>query len=198
MRRLLQAAQVNETLSTCRFAQRMLQVTEDAQQNKGGLTSVHGNLFKLDPVMQQYLEVTAYFIKTHACSMRPHDIASSSTLRPLCHCSWSRQKSTQRRTLCENFGNRTAGEELIFIIVQQMTASAVAREKAQLYAEFSRLQHSQGQELDESEFQELEALRHKYAAIRIVSLSCCSCIGAIRKCLFMRMSWLAIMLHKCR
>lgn len=54
----LQESQLSETLSTCRFAQRMMQVTVDAQKNKGGMSSVHGNLFKLDPVMQQYLEVS--------------------------------------------------------------------------------------------------------------------------------------------
>lgn len=54
----VQASQLSETLSTCRFAQRMMQVTVDAQKNKGGMSSVHGNLFKLDPVMQQYLEVS--------------------------------------------------------------------------------------------------------------------------------------------
>ena len=53
----VQVSQLSETLSTCRFAQRMMQVTVDAQKNKGGMSSVHGNLFKLDPVMQQYLEV---------------------------------------------------------------------------------------------------------------------------------------------
>ena len=46
-----------ETLSTCRFAQRMMQVKVDAVQNTSSLAGVHGNLFKLDPVMQQYLEV---------------------------------------------------------------------------------------------------------------------------------------------
>ena len=52
----------------------MMQVTVDAQKNKGGMSSVHGNLFKLDPVMQQYLEVSllaatssAYAI-VHGCS----------------------------------------------------------------------------------------------------------------------------------
>lgn len=54
----MQESQLSETLSTCRFAQRMMQVTVDAQKNKGGMSSVHGNLFKLDPVMQQYLEVS--------------------------------------------------------------------------------------------------------------------------------------------
>ncbi len=53
----MQESQLSETLSTCRFAHRMMQVTVDAQKNKGGMSSVHGNLFKLDPVMQQYLEV---------------------------------------------------------------------------------------------------------------------------------------------
>lgn len=53
----MQADQLNETLSTCRFAQRMMQVAENAQRNTGGLSAVHGNLFKLDPVMQHYLEV---------------------------------------------------------------------------------------------------------------------------------------------
>ena len=48
-----------ETLSTCRFAQRMGQVQVDAVQNGGGLAGVHGNLFKLDPMMQQYLQVRA-------------------------------------------------------------------------------------------------------------------------------------------
>ena len=58
MHACVQAGQLSETLSTCRFAQRMMQVTVDAQKNKGGMSSVHGNLFKLDPVMQQYLEVS--------------------------------------------------------------------------------------------------------------------------------------------
>ena len=40
-----------------------MQVTVDAQKNKGGMSSVHGNLFKLDPVMQQYLEVSQPYIK---------------------------------------------------------------------------------------------------------------------------------------
>mmetsp|Transcript_35249 Transcript_35249/g.99762 ORF Transcript_35249/g.99762 Transcript_35249/m.99762 type:complete len:825 (-) Transcript_35249:144-2618(-) len=53
-------SQINETISTCRFAHRMMQVTEDAHSNNDGFNSVHGNLFKLDPVMQGYLEtVTA-------------------------------------------------------------------------------------------------------------------------------------------
>ena len=56
---MMQAAQINETVSTCRFAQRMMHVAVDAQQNVGGLSSVHGNLMKLDPLMQQYLEVGA-------------------------------------------------------------------------------------------------------------------------------------------
>lgn len=60
----MQASQLSETLSTCRFAQRMMQVTVDAQKNKGGMSSVHGNLFKLDPVMQQYLEVSHSFVAT--------------------------------------------------------------------------------------------------------------------------------------
>ncbi len=42
----------------------MMQVTVDAQKNKGGMSSVHGNLFKLDPVMQQYLEVCYLVIET--------------------------------------------------------------------------------------------------------------------------------------
>ena len=54
---MMQAAQINETISTCRFAQRMMHVAVNAQQNIGGLSSVHGNLMKLDPLMQQYLEV---------------------------------------------------------------------------------------------------------------------------------------------
>lgn len=53
----LQAAQINETVSTCRFAQRMMHVAVAAQRNFGGLSSVHGNFMKLDPLMQQYLEV---------------------------------------------------------------------------------------------------------------------------------------------
>ena len=55
---IAQAAQINETLSTCRFAQRMMHLAVDAKQNIGGLSSVHGNLVKLDPLMQQYLEVS--------------------------------------------------------------------------------------------------------------------------------------------
>ncbi|KAK9818001.1 hypothetical protein WJX72_005592 [[Myrmecia] bisecta] len=88
--------QLSETLSTCRFAQRMMQVTVDAQKNKGGLSSVHGNLFKLDPVMQQYLE--------------------------------------------------------------QMTAAAVAREKARLVAEFHRHGGLLGGELEEEELEAEEGL----------------------------------------
>lgn len=56
----MQAAQINETLSTCRFAQRMMHVVVDAQKNIGGLASVHGNLMKLDPLMQQYLEARLF------------------------------------------------------------------------------------------------------------------------------------------
>lgn len=56
----MQAAQINETLSTCRFAQRMIHVVVDAQKNIGGLASVHGNLMKLDPLMQQYLEARSF------------------------------------------------------------------------------------------------------------------------------------------
>ena len=62
----MQAAQLNETLSTCRFAQRMMLVAVDAQKNIGGLSSVHGNLVKLDPLMQQYLEVGS--ICKHTCA----------------------------------------------------------------------------------------------------------------------------------
>jgi len=52
--------QINETISTCRFANRMMSVSENAHANYDGFNSVHGNLFKLDPVMQGYLEqVTA-------------------------------------------------------------------------------------------------------------------------------------------
>jgi kinesin family protein 6/9 len=52
--------QINETISTCRFAHRMMSVAENAHANHDGFNSVHGNLFKLDPVMQGYLEqVTA-------------------------------------------------------------------------------------------------------------------------------------------
>lgn len=65
-RTYLQVGQLSETLSTCRFAQRMMQVTVDAQKNKGGMSSVHGNLFKLDPVMQQYLEVSKCPIELQA------------------------------------------------------------------------------------------------------------------------------------
>ncbi|DBB13877.1 hypothetical protein WJX82_005698 [Trebouxia sp. C0006] len=95
-------SQLSETLSTCRFAHRMMQVTVDAQKNKGGMSSVHGNLFKLDPVMQQYLE--------------------------------------------------------------QMTAAAVAREKAKLYAEFGRRggeEEGLADDLAPQEFLELEELRKK-------------------------------------
>ncbi len=53
---VMQAAQINETLSTCRFAQRMMHVSVEAQRNVGSTASVHGNLMKLDPLMQQYLE----------------------------------------------------------------------------------------------------------------------------------------------
>ena len=34
-----------------------MQVKVDAVQNGASLAGVHGNLFKLDPVMQQYLRV---------------------------------------------------------------------------------------------------------------------------------------------
>jgi hypothetical protein len=42
-----------------------------------------------------------------------------------------------------------------------MTAAAVAKEKAQLYAEFARLKANQVQGLAPSELQELEGLRHR-------------------------------------
>ena len=53
----VQEEHMAETLSTCRFAQRMGQVRVDAVQNGLGLDSVHGNLKKLDPIMQQYVQV---------------------------------------------------------------------------------------------------------------------------------------------
>ena len=46
-------------------------------------------------------------------------------------------------------------------LVQTMTAAAVAKEKAQLYAEFARLKSGQG--LAPAELQELESLRHRHA-----------------------------------
>ena len=46
-------------------------------------------------------------------------------------------------------------------LLQRMTATAVAREKAQLYADFARLKSDQGQELGEAELLELESLRHR-------------------------------------
>ena len=68
-----QAAQINETISTCRFAQSMMNVSIDARKGvkeKGGLAgldTLHGNLMKLDPVLQQYLAVSAtaliYFLQ---------------------------------------------------------------------------------------------------------------------------------------
>ncbi|BDA46057.1 probable Kinesin-like protein KIF9 at N-terminal half [Coccomyxa sp. Obi] len=48
-------AQINETLSTCRFAQRMMKVAVEARRNGNGVSAVHGNLLKLDPALQQYL-----------------------------------------------------------------------------------------------------------------------------------------------
>ena len=71
----VQESQLSETLSTCRFAHRMMQVTVDAQKNKGGMSSVHGNLFKLDPVMQQYLEVCYLVIETLViCNKMPSTV----------------------------------------------------------------------------------------------------------------------------
>ena len=53
----MQAAQLSETLSTCRFAQRMAAVAVDARRGtSGGLAALHGSLFRLDPVMQRYME----------------------------------------------------------------------------------------------------------------------------------------------
>eukprot|EP01026_Neomeris_dumetosa_P014889 TRINITY_DN1551_c0_g1_i4.p1 TRINITY_DN1551_c0_g1~~TRINITY_DN1551_c0_g1_i4.p1 ORF type:complete len:895 (-),score=145.35 TRINITY_DN1551_c0_g1_i4:394-2733(-) len=49
--------QLNETLSTCRFADRMSKIHVSANKNNG-LNSIHGSLFKLDPKMQSYLEQT--------------------------------------------------------------------------------------------------------------------------------------------
>eukprot|EP01025_Chloroclados_australasicus_P019901 TRINITY_DN20933_c0_g1_i2.p1 TRINITY_DN20933_c0_g1~~TRINITY_DN20933_c0_g1_i2.p1 ORF type:complete len:926 (+),score=77.13 TRINITY_DN20933_c0_g1_i2:189-2966(+) len=49
--------QLNETLSTCRFADRMSKIHVTANKNNG-LNSIHGSLFKLDPKMQSYLEQT--------------------------------------------------------------------------------------------------------------------------------------------
>ncbi len=52
-----------ETISTCRFAQSMMNVSMDVRKGakeKGGpagLEALHGNLMKLDPVLQQYLAV---------------------------------------------------------------------------------------------------------------------------------------------
>ena len=86
---LLQAAQVSETLSTCRFAQRMLQVTENAQQNTGSLSSVHGNLYKLDPVMQQYLEARpSHHDLSHHMTPRQPDACQLIEQIPKCTGSW--------------------------------------------------------------------------------------------------------------
>ena len=69
-----QAAQINETISTCRFAQSMMNVSIDARKGakeKGGpagLEALHGNLMKLDPVLQQYLAVCA----AAACTVPQH------------------------------------------------------------------------------------------------------------------------------
>lgn len=62
----MKVEQVKETLSTCRFAQRMAQVAVSAQRNSGGLSSVHGSLMKLDPGLQQYL--TVCFAAHNLCS----------------------------------------------------------------------------------------------------------------------------------
>lgn len=81
----VQASQLSETLSTCRFAQRMMHVTVDAQKNKGGMSSVHGNLFKLDPVMQQYLEVSHSLAVSIACSGRVARAAIRKNCSSLCY-----------------------------------------------------------------------------------------------------------------
>lgn len=46
-----------------------------------------------------------------------------------------------------------------FTELQSMTAAAVAREKAQMYAEFARQREMQAPGLGESELEELETLR---------------------------------------
>lgn len=46
-----------ESISTCRFAQRMAAVAVDARHAVCGLAAAHGSLLKLDPVLQQYLAV---------------------------------------------------------------------------------------------------------------------------------------------
>ena len=80
---------MSETLSTCRFAQRMLQVTENAQQNTGSLSSVHGNLYKLDPVMQQYLEASPSRPDlSHPMSPCSPDACRTTGQIPHCTSSW--------------------------------------------------------------------------------------------------------------
>ena len=64
----VQVAQINETISTCRFAQRMMRVSADARRKVGGLSSVHGNLMRLDPMMQQYLTVSLHLILCCSCA----------------------------------------------------------------------------------------------------------------------------------
>lgn len=56
--------------------------------------------------------------------------------------------------------------------MQTMTAAAVAKEKAALYAEFARLKGTQG--LAPAELQELEGLRHRHAAFTTPPVPQCS------------------------
>ena len=46
----------------------------DAQRKVGGLSSVHGNLMRLDPIMQQYLTVRLYLNAALLKPMLPHDM----------------------------------------------------------------------------------------------------------------------------
>ncbi|GMH39440.1 hypothetical protein BSKO_07338 [Bryopsis sp. KO-2023] len=48
-------AHLGETISTCRFADDMQQVEMTAERNTG-MDSIHGHLFKLDPVMVKYID----------------------------------------------------------------------------------------------------------------------------------------------
>ena len=67
---------MGESISTCRFAQRMAAVAVDARPAEcGGLAAAHGSLLKLDPVLQQYLAVGVSVSCACACMRcsRQHD-----------------------------------------------------------------------------------------------------------------------------
>ena len=141
----------------------------DAQKNVGGLSSVHGNLMKLDPLMQQYLEVSKMptYKNVQRLGMSRHVIVKLE------------EYGLVNSTTC-NLGKLLTGSSAL----QQMTEAAVTKERAKLYAE---LKQSIGHQTLTASADELASLRDKYVPallshIRFGANFWRSCISELNCC----------------